>query len=153
MAKYTEERVERICTLIEKDSYTVSEICSLSGISDDTYYTWQKEKPEFSDRIKKARDKFDEMIIKEAKNSLRKLVKGYEVEETKTVFENGKNGRTKIKEQIKTKKQCQPNVVATIFTLVNKASEEYKNRQNTELTGKDGASLAQKPIEITIIRE
>ncbi len=153
MAKYTEKRVERICTLIEKDSYTVSEICSLSGISDDTYYTWQKEKPEFSDRIKKARDKFDEMIIKEAKNSLRKLVKGYEVEETKTVFENGKNGRTKIKEQIKTKKQCQPNVVATIFTLVNKASEEYKNRQNTELTGKDGASLAQKPIEITIIRE
>ena len=153
MAKYTEKRVKRICTLIEKDSYTVSEICSLSGISDDTYYTWQKEKPDFSERIKKARDKFDEMIIKEAKNSLRKLVKGYEVEETRTVFENVKNGRPKIKEQITTKKQCQPNVVATIFTLTNKASEEYKNRQNTELTGKDGALLAPKPIEITIKRE
>lgn len=139
--KYNEKKVNRICSLIEKDTYTVSEICSLSGISEDTYYTWQKEKPEFSERIKEARDKYDEIIVKEAKKSLIKLIQGYDVEEKKTVFENDKNGKPRIKEQTTTKKHYQPNVAATIFLLTNKASDEYKNRQNTELTGKDGKDL------------
>ena len=103
-------------------------------INVDTYYDWLKNKAEFSDAVKKARDKFDEYIASEAKKSLLRMVRGYEVEEKKTVFTEGKDGKPKIKEQTTTKKHIQPNVAATIFMLTNKAKEEYQNRQNTDIT-------------------
>jgi len=141
MAKYNKKIVKRITDLIKKDSYTIAEICSLSGISDSTYYEWQASHSEFSENIQKARQEFDEILVKEAKKSLRKLITGYDIEEKKTVFTEGKDGKPKVKEQVTTKKHFQPNVAATIFALTNKASDEYKNRQNTELTGKDGKDL------------
>lgn len=145
MAKYSKKIVDRICSLISKDSYTVAEICELSGIAISTFYEWQEKKPEFSEALEKARDQLDQILVKEAKNSLRKLVTGYTVDETKTVYEPSKkdeiNVKPKIKEQTIVKKHFQPSVPAVIFTLTNKASNEYKNRQNTELTGKDGKDL------------
>lgn len=143
--KYNKKIVSGICSLIKKDSYTIAELCSLSGINIDTFYTWQKNKPEFSDAIKKAREEYDEIIVKEAKKSLMKLVQGYTVDETKTVYEpqakSDPNAKPKIKEQTITKKHVQPSIPAVIFTLTNKAPEEYKNRYNNELTGKDGKDL------------
>ena len=134
MAKYNDEIVEKICSLIEKDSYTIAEICKYVDINVDTYYDWLNNKAEFSDAVKKARDKFDEYIVSEAKKSLLRMVRGYEVEEKKTVFTEGKDGKPKIKEQTTTKKHIQPNVAATIFMLTNRAKEEYQNRQNTDIT-------------------
>jgi len=139
-SKYNKKTVERICKLISKDSYTIAEVCAMVGISERCYYDWQANNAEFADAIKKARDQFDETLIKEAKESLRKLVSGYEVEETKVVYTDA-NGKPKIKEKTSVKKHFQPNTAAVIFTLTNKASDEYKNRQNTELTGKDGKDL------------
>lgn len=139
--KYSKKRVKHICELIGKDTYTVVEICSLSGISVDTYYEWLKNKPEFSDAVAQARAQFDEMLVKEAKESLRKLVNGYEVEEKTTVFQNGKDGKPVIKEQKVVKKAVQPNPNSVEFVLTNKKPDEYKNRQTTELTGKDGKDL------------
>lgn len=144
MAKYNKRIVKRIADLIRADSYTIHEICTLSGIHVDTYYDWKKNKPEFSEAIEKARAEHDEILVKEAKNSLRKLVQGYDVEERKTVYvENQKDnqGKPKIKEQTVTKKHYQPSVPAVIFALTNKAPEEYKNRQFSELVGKDGKDL------------
>lgn len=141
--KYNKKIVKRITDLIKADSYTIAEICSLSGICKDTYYQWLESKPDFSDVVEKARKDFDDILASEAKKSLIKLVKGYEVDETKTVYTEGKDGKPKIKEKTTVKKHFQPNVAATIFLLTNKASDEYKNRQNTELTGKDGKDLMQ----------
>lgn len=146
--KYNKKIVKRITDLISKDSYTIQEICSLSGICKDTYYEWLQNKPDFADSIEKAKKDFDDILANEAKKSLIKLVKGYEVEETKTVYTEGKEidpatGRPKpkIKEKTTVKKHFQPNVAATIFLLTNKAADEYKNRQNNEVTGKDGKDL------------
>lgn len=141
--KYNKKIVKRIADLIKADSYTIAEICSLSGICKDTYYQWLESKPDFSDAVEKARKDFDDILASEAKKSLIKLVRGYEVDETKTVYTEGKDGKPKIKEKTTVKKHFQPNVAATIFLLTNKASDEYKNRQNTELTGKDGKDLMQ----------
>lgn len=139
--KYSKKRVKHICGLIGKDTYTVVEICSLSGISVDTYYEWLKSKPEFSDAVAQARAQFDEMLVKEAKESLRKLVNGYEIEEKTTVFVDGREGKPKIKEQKVVKKVVQPNPSSVEYVLNNKASAEFKNRQTNEVTGKDGAPL------------
>lgn len=147
MAKYNQKRVKHICSLISKDSYTIAEICSLSGISESTYYEWVEAKPEFSEKVKEAQAKFDKLLVAEAKKSLMKKIKGYTVEEKKTVtVDSGKktpDGKSipKIKEQTVTEKTFQPDSVAIIFALTNKAPEEYKNRQNNELTGKDGKDL------------
>lgn len=149
MPKYNKRVVKRICDLLSKDSYTVSEICSLSGISETTYYEWQATKAEFSEAVSHARFQFDELLVKEAKNSLRKKVLGYEVEETKVVYVNhtikGEDGKEKqvprIKEQTTVKKHFQPDTAAIVFALTNKAPEEWKNRQNNEVTGKDGKDL------------
>lgn len=139
--KYNKKTVNRICSLLESDSYTIKEICSLSGINVDTFYEWMKNKPEFSEAVTRARDKFDEIIVKEAKESLRKKVTGYEVDEKKTVYVNGKDGKPIIKEQTTIKKHFQPDTAAIQFVLTNKAPEEYKNRQTSELTGKGGKDL------------
>lgn len=151
MPKYNKRKVDKICRLIASDNYTIAEICAMSGISERCYYDWQANNAEFAELIQKARDKHTETLVKEAKNSLIKLVSGYDVEETKTVFIEGKDidpetgkPRPKIKERTTTKKHYQPNVAAVIFQLTNKAPDEYKNRLNNELTGKDGKDLFAK---------
>ena len=141
MAKYNKKIVKRITDLISKDSYTIPEICSMSGISESTFHEWKLSKPEFAEKIARAREAFDEIIVKEAKISLRKKVTGYEVEEKRTVYTEGKEGRPKIKEQMTIKKHIQPDTFAIQMVLTNKAPEEYKNRQTNEVTGKDGKPL------------
>jgi len=49
-----------------------------------------------------------------------------------------------------TRKHYQPSVPAVIFSLTNRDSENWKNRQNTEITGKDGKDLLPK-IEIEVV--
>lgn len=151
MAKYNKEIVERIVGLIESDSYTIAEICKIVDIAESTYYEWAATKPEFSESIKKAQNNFDDKCVVEAKKSLAKLICGYTVDETKTVYTDGKDGKPRIKEQTITKKHIQPSLGATIFLLTNKDSDNWKNRQSNELTGKDGAPLLNK-LEVVIVR-
>lgn len=145
--KYNKTIVERICQLIKSDSYTVAEICRNVGINPDTYYAWLNKKADFSDAIKRARGEYDAFIAAEAQKSLVKLIQGYSVDETKTVYENvnKKDGelsaKPKIREQTITKKHYQPSVPAVIFALTNKDSDNWKNRLNSEVTGKDGKDL------------
>ena len=141
MPKYSKKIVNRICSLIEKDSYTIAEICVSVGISERCFYDWQANNAEFAEAIARARDKFDELMVKEAKESLRKKVTGYEVDEKKTVYVNGKDGKPQIKEQTTVRKHFQPDTAAIQFVLTNKAPEEFKNRQTSELTGKGGKDL------------
>ncbi len=141
MPKYNKRIVKRICDLISKDTFTIAEICASVKISERCYYDWQANNAEFAESIARAREQFDELIVKEAKNSLRKLINGYEVEEKTTVYENDKEGKPKVKEQKIVKKHIQPNAHSVEFALTNKAPDEYQNRQNTELTGKGGKDL------------
>lgn len=137
--KYNKKIVERICELMSVDSYTVAEICEMVGISERAYYEWQSKYADFADAIKKAQDKFDELMISEAKKSLVKMVQGYAVDETRTVTaDTGKkddNGKpiVRVKEHIVTKKHYQPNPTLIIFTLVNRDPDNWKNRQDTKV--------------------
>lgn len=152
MARYNKRIVKRICDLISKDSFTIAEICEKVNISESCFYNWQATHVEFGEAIQKAREKFDDILAQEAKNSLRKLVSGYDVDEKRTVYIGGEDGKPKIKEQVTIKKHIQPNVAATIFMLTNKAPDEYKNKQFSELTGKDGKDLV-PPAKILTKKE
>ena len=63
MAKYTEKLVEKIVTLIEADTYSISEICSILKISRKSFYEWKDTKPEFREAIEKAIDRRDDKLL------------------------------------------------------------------------------------------
>lgn len=159
MTKYNKKIVKNICSLIKRDSYTIAEICALVGISKETYYQWIGNKPDFADAIKNAKGEYDEFIAAEAKKSLLKKIQGYTVQEKKVVMVEGKDKdetgkyKPKIKEQTIIDRHYQPDTAAIIFTLTNKVPEEYQNKYNTELTGKNGKDLIPEPITIRIIDE
>lgn len=144
MAKYNKKIVDRICSLISTDSYTIAEICQKVGISERAYYEWQSKYAEFAEAIKKAQDKFDEMLVSEAKKSLVKMIQGYTVQEKQTITaDTGKkdeNGKpiVKVKEHKVTDKHYQPNPTLVIFTLVNRDPDNWKNRQENKLSGDIG---------------
>lgn len=147
MAKYSKKIVSEICSLIKEDSYTIAEICKKVGISEDTFYTWKKQKTEFSENIKKAEEHFKEEMLVECKRSLRKLITGYTVKEKKTVMVDSKkkdekgNSIPQIKEQTTTEKHIQPSLGAIIHFQTNQDPDNWKNKHSTEITGKDGKDL------------
>jgi transposase-like protein len=140
LMKYDKKIVARICQLISTDSYTIGEICRIVGISKDAFYDWKAKKSDFSDAIKKAENDFNELVIAEAKKSLMKKVRGYTEQERKTVTVNtGKlddEGKpvVRVREHTVTDKYFQPDTAAIIFALTNRDPENWKNRQNTDLT-------------------
>lgn len=147
MAKFSKKTVEKIVGLVKSDTYTIAEICRQVGITPKTYHAWINDYPDFADALERARDERLQMMVIEAKKSLMKKIQGYEVTETKVITVPGNkkdekgNPKPIIKEQTTTKKHIQPDTVAIIFTLTNGDPEHWRNRQSTEVTGKDGKDL------------
>ena len=147
MAKYGKKIVDKIVGLIKSDTYTIAEICRQVGITPKTFHQWKEEHPEFGQMIADAKDERMQFFVQEAKKSLLKKIQGYDVTETKVVTVPGKvkdekgNPKPIIKEQTNTKKHIQADTAAIIFTLTNGDQEHWKNKQSTEVTGKDGKDL------------
>ncbi len=147
MAKYGKKIVQQIIALTKADTYTITEICRQVGIATKTYHQWINDYPDFASAIEEAKDERLQQFVNEAKKSLLKKIQGYEVVETKVVTVPGKEKDEKgtpkpiIKEQTSTKKHVQPDTAAIIFTLTNGDPQRWRNRQFTEITGKDGKDI------------
>lgn len=147
MAKFSKKTVDMIVGLVKSDTYTIAEICRQVGITPKTYHQWVNDYPDFADAIEQAKAERMQAMVIEAKKSLMKKIQGYDVTETKVVTIPGKqkdekgNPKPIIKEQTTTKKYIQPDTAAIIFTLTNGDPEHWRNRQSTEVTGKDGKDL------------
>lgn len=147
MAKFSKKTVDKIVGLVKSDTYTIAEVCRQVGITPKTYHQWVNDYPDFADAIEQAKAERMQAMVIEAKKSLMKKIQGYDVTETKVVTIPGKqkdekgNPKPIIKEQTTTKKHIQPDTAAIIFTLTNGDPEHWRNRQSTEVTGKDGKDL------------
>lgn len=147
MAKFNKKTVDMIVGLVKSDTYTIAEICRQVGITPKTYHQWVNDYPDFADAIEQAKAERMQAMVIEAKKSLMKKIQGYDVTETKVVTIPGKqkdekgNPKPIIKEQTTAKKHIQPDTAAIIFTLTNGDPEHWRNRQSTEVTGKDGKDL------------
>lgn len=147
MAKFSKKTVDMIVGLVKSDTYTIAEICRQVGITPKTYHQWVNDYPDFADAIEQAKAERMQAMVIEAKKSLMKKIQGYDVTETKVVTIPGKqkdekgNPKPIIKEQTTTKKHIQPDTAAIIFTLTNGDPEHWRNRQSSEVTGKDGKDL------------
>lgn len=144
MAKYNQKIVNRICDLISKDSYTIAEICEKVKISESTYYEWLKTKSEFSEAIKKAQDKLTQDLLIECNRSLVKLIRGYTIQEKKTVTaDTGRKDENdkpivKVKEHSVVEKYYPPSLGAIIHFQTNRDPDNWKNRQENKLSGEVG---------------
>lgn len=96
---------------------------------------------------KKGRSGTYGLLRSRSEKSLLRKIQGYTVQEKHiTTVGSGKydiNGKEipRIKEQKIVDKHYQPDTAAIIFTLTNGEPENWKNRQNNEVTGKDGKDL------------
>lgn len=120
---------ERIIEMVEADSYTLVEICAAVGINPSTYYVWLKEDACFSNNVKKASQIARMNFCTIAKNSLRRLIEGYEATDITVAEKLDRYGKI-ITTTSKTTKIYKPDTAAVIFTLTNVDPDNWKNRQN-----------------------
>lgn len=157
---YNAERVARICKAFSEGA-TNEEAAKLGGIHIDTFYEWQKSKPEFSDAVKRAKDDFAQWqmngILEDARKSLKILICGQEYEEVKTEYEQdpSRPDKPRIRKQTRTTKKILPSPTAVIFALCNRDPEHWQNRIAQDVNGKldveqtgKGVSLANVPDEL-----
>lgn len=141
MKKYNKKIAERILAMIRADTYTITEVCNNVGISRQTFYGWQNDNPEFAQAVEDANNELLDKMNIEAKKSLMKKIKGYDVIEMHVTTVPDKDGNPVIKERKNVKKHIAADTAAIIFTLTNRDPEHWRNRQSTEVTGKDGKDL------------
>jgi hypothetical protein len=146
--KYKDSFPERAQELAEKGLMD-KDIFKQLGISKSSFYDYQKKFPEFSDFLKKGKETIDDNV--DDASYIRAV--GYDYEEQVTEVRISEDG-TQHTTLVRTFKKHMPgDVTAQIFRLKNRRPKEWRDARNIELTDKDGASLAPKPIEITIKRE
>ena len=138
MAKY-KDSAPKILEYLEQ-GMTQRDASEKAGINEDTFYTWMKEKAEFSEAVHKAKEIGSKRGIDEVEHSLLDLAKGFEYEEVKTEYESKLNPETSkyeptIKKQVRTKKRIVASTEAIKFYLTNKAPEVWKNRIEQNNTG------------------
>lgn len=161
MAKYGKKMVDAIVRLMKSDTFTITEICAKVGITTRVYYLWLQEHEEFAEAIKQAENDRMQNMVMIAKKSLMQKLQGYDVIETRTVTipskKRDKNGalieKPKIKEQTSVKKHIAADTTAIIFTLTNGDPEHWRNRQSTEVTGKDGKDLFAQKTDDELTKE
>jgi len=146
--KYNESLPKEAEKLAEKGLKN-KEIAEQLGIAKSTFYDYKKKFSEFPNSIKKGK----KASIKPIENSMYARARGYDYEEQVTEERIREDG-TQHPAVVRTLKKHMPgDVTAQIFWLKNRMPKNWRDGKNIELTDKDGALLAPKPIEITIKRE
>lgn len=119
---------------------TDAQIADFLGISTATLDAWKNEHPRFLSALKRGKDTADAMVAK----SLYRRALGYRHKAVK-IFADPKTGAEKIVEYVE---QYAPDTTACIFWLKNRQRAAWRDRIDTEITGKDGG-----PIETADVSE
>lgn len=103
-----------------RDGLTDKQIMECLGVSNDLFYKWKREKPEFKEALKKGK----EVIDRQVENALLKAALGYEYEEDAI----GKDGVYRLS------KYAHPNTTALIFWLKNRKPEMWRDKQEYDVS-------------------
>ena len=154
--KFTKEMQDRIVKWVELNGLypqpcgaTLQSLCDACGISWDSFKKWEK-KPDFSERLTRARAKFAATVEVDIVNSLVKSAKGARIERIKEkakaerIVETDKDGnKTERIGELKTVEAYREtysapgDVKAAQFLLTNLAPDRWKMKQEhtVETTG------------------
>lgn len=123
------EQARKLCLL----GYTDKQLADFFNVNERTINRWKKDYPEFCQSIKKGKEVADIEVIE----SLYKRAVGFEYDET----ELKTDGNAKSKRVIK--KLVVPDTTAQIFWLKNRQPEMWRDKQEREITGKNGGAIQQ----------
>ena len=131
---YDPERHPKIALAFARKGATNIEIAEVLRINQDTLNQWCKKHQELSDALKCGKAEADSRI----EASLYQRAIGYTYIERKEFVSTSGQKRFEI-----THKTVPPDTTAQIFWLKNRRPDEWRDKQQQEITGKDGG-----PIEL-----
>lgn len=146
-SKYNSEILERV-KCFARDGYTEEEMCQRLRVGHSSFNTWKKKYPEFLEALKENKEIVDNRVI----NSLLKRAEGFEYEEVETkeiTFKMGGEGIPAV-ETKRTRKLCVPDVTAQIFWLKNRQKDDWREKRETEISGRNGGPIELKNTAISL---
>jgi len=130
--KYSPKLAKQICTLVETGKHSITEICSLVGISRRVFYKWQKERAQFAVSLARARvramEKENEQMKVLSLRGLRILLQGGFLRwvEVRSIY--GKDGEVSSQEVTVRLKYFEPCLKTILFVLTNKDTANWSTR-------------------------
>ncbi|MFQ9314681.1 hypothetical protein [Dysgonomonas mossii] len=134
MAKYTEKLAEKIVSLIEEDTYSITEICKHLKITRKSFYEWRDKKPEFRKAIEAAIEIRDEALAITARRSLKKKLEGYTLTDIWTTYVPDKENPDKLvlKTRVVRQKEYAPDTHAIRLVLSHNETKEEENKEHSQ---------------------
>ncbi|WP_142974162.1 transposase [Enterococcus casseliflavus] len=129
MAKYTEWLTEEGLLKIEgwaHDGLTDKQVAHNMNIAESTLHEWKKKYSVLSESLKRGK----EVVDRQVENALLKRALGYEFKETTQELTEDGMRVTKV-----ITKQQAPDTTAQIFWLKNRKPQEWRDKQETEISG------------------
>ena len=129
MAKYTEWLTQEGLLKIEgwaRDGLTDKQVAHNMNIAESTLHEWKKKYSVLSESLKRGK----EVVDRQVENALLKRALGYEFKETTQELTEDGMRVTKV-----ITKQQAPDTTAQIFWLKNRKPQEWRDKQETEISG------------------
>lgn len=125
-------QAEKLCLLGATDS----EIAEFFNVSVRTIHRWKLEHEEFCHSIKSGKEKADERV----ERSLYQKATGYDYTEEQAIKIKVEQHKEEV-EVVQVNKHAPADTTAAIFWLKNRRKDQWRDKQEHELTGKDGVPL------------
>lgn len=125
--------------LLAVKGFTNDEIAEVFGVERRVVDRWARQYPDFMETLRLGREIADSVV----ERALYQRAVGYTVPET--VVNVGKDGAVT---KVPVVKHYPPDVAAARYWLENRRREDWKNRQEVEVSGKDG-----KPLNIVMFSD
>jgi len=128
-----------------RDGLTEEQIAKNLGVAYSTFRVYKDKYPALSAALKRSKAIAD----REVENALFKNATGYEYTEEQAIklkkvfYLDGKRHEEERVEVVEVKRYRFPDTTAQIFWLKNRKPKEWRDRKETEVTGKDGG-----PVEL-----
>lgn len=115
-----------------RDGLTEEQIAHNMGIRRETLIEWKKKYPNISNTLKRGK----EIIDRQVENALLKRALGYSYKETtrELIFDK-ETGKTELKITKEVEKEVVPDTTAQIFWLKNRKPEEWREKQEVQMSG------------------
>lgn len=115
-----------------RDGLTEEQIAHNMGIRRETLIEWKKKYPNISNTLKRGK----EIIDRQVENALLKRALGYSYKETtKELIFDKETGKTELKITKEVEKEVVPDTTAQIFWLKNRKPEEWREKQEVQMSG------------------
>ncbi|MCK5640658.1 MAG: helix-turn-helix domain-containing protein [Gammaproteobacteria bacterium] len=115
--------------------FTDDEVAEIFGVTTRTIHKWKKDFPQFFHSLKKGKAVADQKVVQ----SLYQRALGYSHPEVHISANKGVVVKTNVI------KHYPPDTTACIFWLKNRDRENWRDRQQHEITGEDGG-----PLEVNV---